>query len=126
MWDEWYRVRPALEKLIAKNPEFRLNKDHVFAECATDESQLWVTPEAFVVTKFVTDDYEPSRTLFIWVAASFEGQRDVGAKYLDFFDGVAKYMNCKYIEFWSSRVGMERYIKPRGFTPYYKAYRKAV
>lgn len=125
--DEWYRVRPALERLIAKNPGFDLTPDQVRLTCYDERAQLWVSPEGFVVTRFQDDEDSGIRSLLLWVSTSWGTDVKVPLHlYLPFFDGVAKYMNCKYIELWSSREGMERYLAKYDFAPVCKVFRKAV
>lgn len=124
---EWHRVKPALQRLIAKNPGFDLTPDQVRLTCYDDRAQLWVSPDGFVVTRFQDDADSGIRTLLLWVSASWgtDGKLPLH-RYLPFFDGVAKYMNCKYIELWSSREGMERYLAKHDFSPLCKVFRKQV
>lgn len=125
--DEWYRVRPALERLIAKNPGFDLTPDQVRLTCYDERAQLWVSPEGFVVTRFQDDEDNGIRSLLLWVSVSWGTDDKVPLHlYLPFFDGVAKYMNCKYIELYSSREGMERYLAKHDFAPLCKVFRKQV
>lgn len=124
--DVWGLIKPHLQNLCDKNPIFGLQPEHIYDDCVRDEANLWMTPEGFLVTRFVTDDGTGVRTLFMWVSCSFTPGADVGAKYLPFFEEVAKYMKCAYIEAWSSRVGMGRYLARQGFDEFYRSYRKAV
>ena len=123
---EWYRVEPALKKLALASPAFELIPGEIRAECQFEQADLWVTPEAFLVTRFIVDPATMTRTLFIWVASTFEGNTLAVGKYLPFFDEVAKHTGCKYIECWSSRPGMERYLAKQGFGLYYRSFRKTV
>lgn len=123
---EWYRVEPALKELARTSPAFDLSPREVLVECQCEEADLWITPEAFLVTRFLIDPPTKDRTLFLWVAASFDGRARPAHKYLPFFDEVAKHTGCKYIECWSSRPGMERYLAKQGFDLFYKSFRKTV
>lgn len=124
--EEWEKIRESLTNLCAKSPEFGLSPDHVREDCMAERADLWITPEGFSVTRFITDEHTNDRTLFLWVSCSFSGNADVGAKYLSFFTEVAKYTDCKYIEAWSSREGMGRYLARQGFNEFYRSYRKTV
>lgn len=125
--DEWHRVRPALERLIAKNPGFDLTPDLVRLVCKEDRAQLWTSSEGFVVTRFQDDEDTGIRSLLLWVSVSWGTDDKVPLHlYLPFFDGVAKYMNCKYIELYSSREGMERYLAKHDFALLCKVFRKQV
>ena len=124
--EEWPTIEPHLARLCRLNPTFGLEPKHVYDDCAQDEANLWMAPEGFLVTRFVTDDGTGARTLFMWVSCAFAPGADIGAKYLPFFEEVAKYMKCAYIEAWSSRVGMGRYLARQGFEEFYRSYRKAV
>lgn len=68
---EWHRVKPALQRLITKNPGFDLTPDRVRLTCYDERGQLWVSPEGFVVTRFQDDEDSGIRTLLLWVAASW-------------------------------------------------------
>ena len=125
--DEWYRVGPALEKLIKKNPTFGLTAKQVEDMCKYEDSVcLWTSNEGFVVTQFKDDEETGDRTLFLWVSASFDGGNVNLRRYLPFFDGVANHMKCKYIELWSTREGMGRYLAKHDFEEFYRSYRKTV
>lgn len=124
--DEWYRVRPALVRLFTKSPAFDITPNQVREMCLDQTAQLWTTEEGFMVTRFQDDNYTGERTLLLWLGARFDDATDVCSKHLPFFDGVAKYMNCKYVEVWSSREGMERYLSRHGFDLYSRAFRKLV
>lgn len=123
--DEWGRLRPALEKLCADNPTFGLQPGHVYDECMRELADLWTVPDGFVVTKLILDA-NGDRTLFLWVAATFAGNTIPLGKYLPFFDEVARHTGSKYIECWSSREGMERYLAKQGFGLFFKSFRKTI
>lgn len=124
--EEWYRVKPALERLFAKSPEFGLVPSYVREACIDQRAQLWVSSEGFMVTRFQDDADSGDRTLLLWLGSRFDDATNPCHQYLPFFDGVAKYMNCKYIEVWSSRDGMERYLAKYDFELYARAFRKLV
>ena len=124
--DEWARVKPHLDALFAANPRFDTTAEHVYEGCIREEAELWMTPEGFLVTRFLVDEDTGIRTLFLWVCCSFGGKLGGVSRYFPFLEVVAKHTNCKYIETWSAREGMERYLARQGYDLYYKAYRKEV
>jgi hypothetical protein len=124
--DEWGVIKPYLDKLCEDNPEFGLKSEHVYDTCVADEANLWMAPEGFIVTRFVTDDDTGVRTLFLWVACSYARFTDVGSMYLPFLEEVGKYMHCRYIEAWSSREGMERYLAKQNYKLFYRSFRKEI
>ena len=125
--EEWYRVEPGINRLLEKNPDCGLTAKGVYNECLHNYSTvLWMVPEGFMVTRFEDDPYTGYRTLILWLAAKFSGEPGPVHPYLPFFDGVAKHMNCKYIELWSSRPGMERYLARYDFKQVSRVFRKTV
>lgn len=124
--EHWGVIKPHLEALCDSNSSFGLRPEHVYDACTAEQADLWVAPEGFVVTRFITDDDTGTRTLFLWVACATTGKNDLSCKYLPFFEEVAKYTNCKYIELWSSRGGMERYLTRQEFKLFYRSFRKEV
>ena len=124
--EDWAAVGPALEILCNENPTFGLQPLHVRDACDAEQADFWRAPEGFLVTRFITDEDSGVRTLFIWVAYAFERHFDLTAKYLPFFEEVAKHTKCKYIETWSSRGGMERYLARHNFKLFYRSFRKEV
>lgn len=126
IFEVWGTIRPHLEKLCRDNPAFDLKPEHVYDACCAEQADLWLVPEGFLVSRFLTDTDNNERTLFLWVSCAYNGDASIGAKYLSFFTEVAKYTGCKYIEAWSSRKGMERYLAKHGFDLFYRSFRKAV
>ena len=126
IWDDWSAVRPALQNLCDDNPAFDLKPEFIRDACSKEQADYWRVPDGFLVTRFITDDDTGVRTLFMWVSCSFKCGGDIGSKYLPFFTEVAKYTECKYIEAWSSRPGMGRYLAKQGFGEFYRSFRKEV
>jgi hypothetical protein len=124
--DEWERVKPPLDALFAECPSFDSKAEYVYEACLKEEADLWMTPEGFLVTRFLKDEDTGIRTLFLWVCCSFGGKLGGVGQYFPFLEVVAKHTDCKYIETWSQRAGMERYLAKQGYDLYYRAYRKEV
>lgn len=124
--DKWEQIKPYLDRLFAAYPGFNTTAEHIYDACNRGSADLWVAPEGFLVTRFLVDEDTETRTLFMWVGCSFGGEMGGIEKYLPFLEVVAKHTNCKYIETWSLREGMGRYLARQGYDLYYRAYRKEV
>jgi len=124
--EEWSELAPLLEALIRRSPRFGLSLSEVRCDCLNEEADLWKAPEGYLVTKFIRDPVSQEKTLFMWIACAKNPGVDMGTKYLSFFDEVAKYTGCRYIELWSSRAGMGRYLAPHGFSLFYRSFRRTI
>jgi hypothetical protein len=120
-----YQICVAISKLHAKFPDFAPSYLAVRAELAKNHADLWWSYDGFIITQFITSRDTGERTLFIWIACSFGGE-DNCAKHLPFFEEVARDMKCTYIEAWSKRKGMERYLSKHGYDVNFKAFRKTL
>ena len=61
--DEWDWIRPALVELKEQIPSLTWRPEDVYAECLYGKAVLHVSPEGFVITKVITDQYTKDRTL---------------------------------------------------------------
>jgi hypothetical protein len=109
----WPYVRPRLEKILKKSPEFWIPED-VYADCLAGHSMLWAfisdsKPIGFVVLKPVQAD------LHIWCAyADGDGWRDGAWEHLLV---IARQGGAKHLTFDSWRPGWQRLAKRLGFQP---------
>ena len=114
--DEWDWVCPALRKLKKQIPSLTWRPEDVYAECLYGNALLYVAPDGFVITNVITDQYTKERTLHFWIACAQELGGNCVIKYLPFFKNVAKQLECKFFETWTSVDELESYFINEGWS----------
>ena len=93
---EWHWVKPGLEEILANSPDINEIPEDVYASCISGQAHLWVTPDYFVVTRFLFD--EEQKGLLIWKAWS----KDRGNRYSieghKFFERLALSQQCEFMQ----------------------------
>lgn len=124
---EWYRVKPALEELLAANKHLQWRPTHIYTECYNGEADLWLVPEGFAITKAVTDTWSGRRRLLVWIGYTYKRGSKAFLKYLNYFDDVAKELGCQDLEIWSDVAELEPYYTGAlGFEVMARAYVREV
>ena len=114
--DEWGWVGPALQELKTQIPSLTWRPEDVYAECLYGNALLYVASDGFVITNVITDQYTKDRTLHFWIACAQELGGNCVIKYLPFFQNVAKQLECKLFETWTSVDELEPYFKSEGWS----------
>ena len=114
--DEWGWVGPALQELKTQIPSLTWRPEDVYAECLYGNALLYVASDGFVITNVITDQYTKDRTLHFWIACAQELGGNCVIKYLPFFQNVAKQLECKFFETWTSVDELEPYFKSEGWS----------
>ena len=124
--DEWDWIRPALVELKEQIPSLTWRPEDVYAECLYGKAVLHVSPEGFVITKVITDQYTKERTLHFWICwAKKLGSNNV-INYLPFFENVAKQLECNRLEVWTPVNALEAYLRGSGWSLDTKVYTRQV
>ncbi len=114
--DEWDWIRPALVELKEQIPSLTWRPEDVYAECLYGKAVLHVSPEGFVITKVITDQYTKDRTLLFWIAWARELGGNCVIKYLPFFENVAQQLECNFLETWTPVDELESYFLQEGWS----------
>jgi len=112
---EWERVRPGIEKILADSPHLTFLPEDVYSECVNDRATLLTSPVGFLVLTTEADPFTRDRTLLIWLAYMYVKNTNSWLDHVEWFEGVARGLKCKFIEMRSTLPKMEAYALRNGW-----------
>ena len=113
--DNIHWVAPAVEEILADNPQLTYTAADVYLACAQGQATLWTTDEGMVVTTGETDIFTGKRTMLVWLAWSKKRGTNIAAKHEDFFIEQAKQGGFVKLEIRSAVPELKEYILAQGW-----------
>ena len=113
--DNIHWVAPAVEEILADNPQLTYTAADVYLACAQGQATLWTTDEGMVVTTGETDIFTGKRTMLVWLAWSKKRGTNIAAKHQDFFIEQAKQGGFVKLEIRSAVPELKDYILSQGW-----------
>ena len=113
--DNIHWVAPAVEEILADNPQLTYTAADVYLACAQGQATLWTTDEGMVVTTGETDIFTGKRTMLVWLAWSKKRGTNIAAKHQDFFIEQAKQGGFVKLEVRSAVPELKDYILAQGW-----------
>ena len=113
--DNIHWVAPAVEEILADNPQLTYTAADVYLACAQGQATLWTTDEGMVVTTGETDIFTGKRTMLVWLAWSKKRGTNIAAKHEDFFIEQAKLGGFTKLEVRSAVPELKDYILSQGW-----------
>ena len=113
--DNIHWVAPAVEEILADNPQLTYTAADVYLACAQGQATLWTTDEGMVVTTGETDIFTGKRTMLVWLAWSKKRGTNIAAKHQDFFIEQAKQGGFVKLEIRSAVPELKEYILAQGW-----------
>ena len=104
---EWARIKPGIEKILADTPQLTFLPEDVYSECVNDRATLLTSPAGFVILTTESDPFTKDRTLLIWLAYMHVKNTNSWLDHVEWFEGVARGLKCKFIEMRSAVPKME-------------------
>lgn len=98
----WIRIKPYLDQILS---EYDVQTEEVYSLCRQNKAFLFISEEGFVILQeeFKGDD----KTLFVWIAASFDNSRQLLKSYSDELVEIAKQIGAIKVAFHTKRKGFE-------------------
>lgn len=113
---EWERVKPGIEKILADSPHLTFLPEDVYSECVNARATLLTSPAGFLVLTTETDTFTKDRTLLIWLAYMYIKGTNSWIEHVEWFEDVARTLECKFIEMRSTLPKMEAYALRNGWS----------
>jgi hypothetical protein len=123
---EWDNVRPGIEEILSDTPQLTFLPEDVYSECVNDRATLLTSPAGFVILTIESDPFTRDRTLLIWLAYMYVRSTNSWLDHMEWFEGVARGLQCKFIEMRSAVPKMEAYASRNGWSLDTKVYTREV
>ena len=122
----WNKVRPGIEKILEDNPQLTFIPEDVYSDCVNENAFLFTSPAGFLIFTLQLDRYTKDKTLYMWIAYTYEIGGHQWIAHEKWIEKVAKSFNCKYIEAQSNVPGFESYATKNGWNLDTRIYRREV
>ena len=123
---EWERVRPGIEKILVDSPHLTFLPEDVYSECVNDRATLLTSSVGFLVLRTVIDKFTGDKTLFIWLAYTYTRGTNNWLDHVEWFESIARALDCKFIEMRSALSKMEAYAFRNGWSLDTRVYTREV
>ena len=122
----WDKVKPGIVEILKNNPTLTFIPDDVYSECVNENAYLFTSPKGFLVFTIEIDRYTKDKTLYMWIAYTYEKGGHEWLAHEEWIESVAKQLDCKFIEAQSNVPAFESYAVKNGWNLDTRIYRRKV
>lgn len=113
---EWDWVKIGVEEICQLNPNLTFRPEDVYAACVNRQAVLWISPDGFVVTTTLIDEFTGEKTLFLWLAWAKSRGTSLLTKYQGFLERATREAGYSILETRSPFLGLMSHMKAHGWT----------
>ena len=122
----WNTVKPGIKQILKDNPSLTFIPEDVYSECVNERAFLFTSPKGFLVLTIEVDRYTKDKTLYMWLAYTYDIGGHQWIAHEQWMESVAKELDCKFIEAQSNVPGFESYAVANGWSLDTRVYRRKV
>ena len=122
----WNTVKPGIKQILRDNPSLTFIPEDVYSECVNERAFLFTSPKGFLVLTIEVDRYTKDKTLYMWLAYTYDIGGHQWIAHEQWMESVAKELDCKFIEAQSNVLGFESYAVANGWSLDTRVYRRKV
>ena len=122
----WDKIKPGIVEIIKENPYLTYIPEDVYSECVNENAYLFTSPKGFLVFTIEIDRYTKDKTLYMWIAYTYEKGGHEWLAHEEWIESVAKQLDCKFIEAQSNVPAFESYAVKNGWNLDTRIYRRKV
>ena len=120
----WNTVKPGIKQILRDNPSLTFIPEDVYSECVNERAFLFTSPKGFLVLTIEVDRYTKDKTLYMWLAYTYDIGGHQWIAHEQWMESVAKELDCKFIEAQSNVPGFESYAVANGWSLDTRVYRR--
>ena len=122
----WDKVKPGIVEILKNNPTLTFIPEDVYSECVNENAYLFTSLKGFLVFTIEIDRYTKDKTLYMWIAYTYEKGGHEWLAHEEWIESVAKQLDCKFIEAQSNVPAFESYAVKNGWSLDTRIYRRKV
>ena len=122
----WDKVKPGIVEILKNNPTLTFIPEDVYSECVNENAYLFTSLKGFLVFTIEIDRYTKDKTLYMWIAYTYEKGGHEWLAHEEWIESVAKQLDCKFIEAQSNVPDFESYAVKNGWNLDTRIYRRKV
>ena len=111
----WDQVRPGIQNILDENPKLTYVPEDVYSECVNSRATLFMSPLGFLVLTTEVDPFTHEKTLVVWLAYVYEKGKHNWLTHIEWFEQLAKALDCRFIEAQSAVNEFEEYFINNGW-----------
>ena len=124
--ERWDKVKPGIVEILKNNPTLTFIPEDVYSECVNENAYLFTSLKGFLVFTIEIDRYTKDKTLYMWIAYTYEKGGHEWLAHEEWIESVAKQLDCKFIEAQSNVPAFESYAVKNGWDLDTRIYRRKV
>ena len=86
------------DTFLKDNPNLTFIPEDVYSECVNERAFLFTSPTGFLVFTIEVDRYTKDKTLYMWLAYTYNIGGHQWIAHEQWIESVAKELDCKFIE----------------------------
>ena len=94
----WHWIKPEIENILERSPQFTYMPEDVYAACKSGVAQCFVHAGGFVITQIDIDRFTGDKSLVLWLAGAKQRGNDYSGMFSDFFKRVAQFHGCVKVQ----------------------------
>ena len=122
----WDKIKPGIVEILKNNPTLTFIPEDVYSECVNENAYLFTSLKGFLVFTIEIDRYTKDKTLYMWIAYTYEKGGHEWLAHEEWIESVAKQLDCKFIEAQSNVPAFESYAVKNGWDLDTRIYRRKV
>ena len=122
----WNKVKPGIVEILKNNPTLTFIPEDVYSECVNENAYLFTSLKGFLIFTIEIDRYTKDKTLYMWIAYTYEKGGHEWLAHEEWIESVAKQLDCKFIEAQSNVPDFESYAVKNGWSLDTRIYRRKV
>ncbi len=122
----WNKVKPGIVEILKNNPTLTFIPEDVYSECVNENAYLFTSLKGFLIFTIEIDRYTKDKTLYMWIAYTYEKGGHEWLAHEEWIESVAKQLDCKFIEAQSNVPDFESYAVKNGWNLDTRIYRRKV
>ena len=122
----WNVIKVGITDILKDNPNLTFIPEDVYSECVNERAFLFTSPKGFLVLTIEVDRYTKDKTLYMWLAYTYDIGGHQWIAHEQWMESVAKELDCKFIEAQSNVPGFESYAVANGWSLDTRVYRRKV
>lgn len=116
----WHMIKPGIEEIIEEMNRETIHEtwipEDVYSSIKSGQSVLWVCDEGWMITILRTEGYTGLKQVFVWMAYSYDHNKDIVTDNDRMIEEYAKSQGCSMVQFQSNRLGWRKRAKELGYS----------
>jgi hypothetical protein len=112
----WEDIKPGIVEILEQDKFPTIRPEEVYSECVNGRAFLYTSKDAFVILTLEEDEFLDEKRLVVWLAYAYKTGAYLWVSHKDWFNALAKELNCQYIVAKSNTKKLSDYFLRTGWS----------